>query len=113
MLYDGFSQYYVRTALSNEIGIEIPDNAEITKVIFKRVFDTSEYKVIYLEKGERKLVEGYVDADGIQLDQYMKENAKGNDLIVFVIVFIMVMIQLIIPIFFLKKLIREIKSISE
>ena len=46
---DGFSQYYVRTALSDEVGIKIPNNAEIIKVKFKRVFDISKYTVIYLE----------------------------------------------------------------
>ena len=105
-MLDGFSQYYVRTALLNDIGIELPTNVEITKVTFKRVFDTSEYKVTYLENGEKKFLERYVNADNIKLDNYMKENAKKNNFTIYVIIFIMVIIQLVILIYFLKKLVN-------
>lgn len=76
---------------------------------FKRIFDASEYKVTYLEKGERKVAEDYVDADGIQLDQYMKEYAKNNNFTIFLIIIIIVIIQMIIPVIFLRKLINEIR----
>jgi hypothetical protein len=95
--------------LSDEIGIKIPDNAEIIKVKFKRVYDASKYKVIYLENGEKKVVENWIDSDGIQLDRYMKENAESNDNTILSIIIIIVILEAIIPIICLKKLIEEIK----
>lgn len=107
-MHDAVNQYYIRTALADEIGIKIPNNAEIIKVKFKRVFDASKYKVIYVENGEKKVLENWIDSDEIQLDQYMKENAVCNDNTILLITIIIVILESVIPIICLKKLIKEI-----
>ena len=109
-MYDGFSQYYVRTALSDEIGIKIPNNAEIIKVKFKRVFDISKYTVIYLENDEKKVMENGIDSDEIQLDQYMIENGESNNNTILLLIIVIVILEAIIPIICLKKLIKEIRK---
>ena len=102
---DGFSQYYVRTALSDEVGIKIPNNAEIIKVKFKRVFDISKYTVIYLENDEKKVMENGIDSDEIQL-----ENGESNNNTILLLIIVIVILEAIIPIICLKKLIKEIRK---
>lgn len=109
-MHDAVNQYYIRTALADEIGIKIPNNSEIIKVKFKRVFDASKYKVIYVENGEKKVLENWIDSDEIQLDQYMKENAVCNDNTILLITIIIVILESVIPIICLKKLIKEIRK---
>ena len=107
---DAFNQYYVRTALSVEVGIKIPNNAEIIKVKFKRVFDISKYTVIYLENDEKKVMENGIDSDEIQLDQYMIENGESNNNTILLLIIVIVILEAIIPIICLKKLIKEIRK---
>lgn len=89
-MHDAVNQYYIRTALADEIGIKIPNNAEIIKVKFKRVFDASKYKVIYVENGEKKVLENWIDSENggplkvadfersAYLLQYIKKNKLGE-----------------------------------
>ena len=99
-----------RSNLVNEFNIEIPENAEITKVIFKRIWDGSNYKVTYLYNGENIEKESYIDSDGIKLDQYMKENAKCKDIYYMPIPIIIFIIQILLPATVLINLIKSIKK---
>ena len=100
----------MKDALVNEIGMDLPKEVQIIKVEFERVFDASHYKVTYLENGEEKVREEQKDADGIQLDQYMKQYGKTNDNIVFFIVLVIVLFQILLPIICLRMLIKEVKE---
>lgn len=55
--------------------MNIPEEVE-----FQKVQDASGYKVTYLYNDQEKVIEGYKEADGIQLDQYIKENADTEDI---------------------------------
>lgn len=101
---------FIRENLVNEFNIEIPENAEITKVIFKRIWDGSNYKVTYLYNGENIEKESYIDSDGIKLDQYMKENAKCKDIYYMSIPIIIFIIQILLPATVLINLIKSIKK---
>lgn len=101
---------FIRENLVNEFNIEIPENAEITKVIFKRIWDGSNYKVTYLYNGENIEKESYIDSDGIKLDQYMKENAKCKDIYYMQIPIIIFIIQILLPATVLINLIKSIKK---
>ena len=102
-------QSYIRQALKNEINIDLPENSEISKIEFDRVFDASKYKVTFKENEEEKVIERTIDSDGIELDQYMREYGKTNNFIVNLIVFIIVIFQIGFPAFCLIFLIKEVK----
>ncbi len=101
---------FIRENLVNEFNIDIPENAEITKVIFQRIWDGSNYKVTYLYNGENIEKESYIDADGIELDQYMNENAKCKDIYYMPIPIIIFIIQILLPATVLINLIKSIKK---
>lgn len=102
-------QNYIKEQLENEIIIDLPENSEITKLEFDRVFDASKYKVTFKENEEEKVIERTIDSDGIELDQYMREYGKTNNFIVNLIVFIIVIFQIGFPAFCLIFLIKEVK----
>ena len=102
-------QNYIKEQLENEITIDLPENSEITKLEFDRIFDASKYKVTYSQNGEEKVIEKTIDSDGIELDQYMREYGKTNNSIVNLIVFIIVIFQIGFPVFCLIFLIKEVK----
>ena len=102
-------QNYIKEQLENEITIDLPENSEITKLEFDRIFDASKYKVTYSQNGEEKVIEKTIDSDGIELDQYMREYGKTNNFIVNLVVFIIVIFQIGFPVFCLIFLIKEVK----
>lgn len=106
---NNIEQNYIKEQLENEITIDLPENSEITKLEFDRIFDASKYKVTYSQNGEEKVIEKTIDSDGIELDQYMREYGKTNNFIVNLIVFIIVIFQIGFPVFCLIFLIKEVK----
>lgn len=107
-LKSNFNEDYVKKLLVEEMDIKIPDNAKIIEIKFQRVWDASEYKVTYLENNQRKVEESYRDADGIRLDQYIKANGKSSNTKVLVITILIILIPMMIPAFFLRRLIKAI-----
>lgn len=106
---NNIEQNYIKEQLENEITIDLPENSEITKLEFDRIFDASKYKVTYSQNGEEKVIEKTIDSDGIELDQYMREYGKTNNFIVNLVVFIIVIFQIGFPVFCLIFLIKEVK----
>lgn len=106
---NNIEQNYIKEQLENEITIDLPENSEITKLEFDRVFDASKYKVTFKENEEEKVIERTIDSDGIELDQYMREYGKTNNFIVNLVVFIIVIFQIGFPVFCLIFLIKEVK----
>lgn len=107
-LKSNFNEDYVKKLLVEEMDIKIPDNAKIIEIKFQRVWDASEYKVTYLENNQRKVEESYRNADGIRLDQYIKANGKSSNTKVLVITILIILIPMMIPAFFLRRLIKAI-----
>lgn len=107
-LKSNFNEDYVKKLLVEEMDIKIPNNAKIIEIKFQRVWDASEYKVTYLENNQKKVEESYRDADGIQLDQYIKANGKSSNTKVLVITILIILIPMMVPAFFLRRLIKAI-----
>ena len=105
-------QNCVKKQLENEINIDLPENSEITKIEFDRIFDSSKYKITYNENGEEKVVERTIDSDGINLDQYMKQYGKTNNFAVYVVICLIVIFQISFPLVCLIALIKEVKNIK-
>ncbi len=103
-------QSYLKYSLLNEIGIAVPNEAKITKIEFQRVYDASIYNVTYVENGEEKTEEKFIDSDGIKLDQYMKKYGRTNNNLVFSLILFIVIIQILIPVICLRLLIKEVKN---
>lgn len=101
---------YLRENIINEINIDIPENAEITKVVFQRIWDGSNYKITYIYDGKSVEKESYIDSDGIKLDQFMKENAKCKDIYYMPIPIIIFIIQILLPVTVFINLIKSIKE---
>ena len=100
-------QNYIKEQLETEINIDLPENSEINKIEFDRIFDASKYKVTYNENGEEKVIERTIDSDGIKLDQYMKQYGKTNNFFVYGVIFLIVIFQVVFPVFCLIFLIKE------
>lgn len=107
-LKSNFNEDYVKKLLVEEMDIKIPNNAKIIEIKFQRVWDASEYKVTYLENNQKKVEESYRDADGIQLDQYIKANGKSSNTKVLAITILIILIPMMMPAFFLIRLIKVI-----
>lgn len=107
-LKSNFNEDYVKKLLVEEMNIKIPNNAKIIEIKFQRVWDASEYKVTYLENNQKKVEESYRDADGIQLDQYIKANGKSSNTKVLAITILIILIPMMMPAFFLIRLIKVI-----
>ena len=102
----------MKKQLENEINIDLPENSEITKIEFDRIFDSSKYKITYNENGEEKVVERTIDSDGINLDQYMKQYGKTNNFAVYSVILLIVIFQIGFPLVCLIALIKEVKNIK-
>ena len=109
IISSNIEQNYIKEQLENEINIDLPENSEINKIEFDRIFDASKYKITYNENGEEKVIERTIDSDGINLDQYMKQYGKTNNFAVYVVILLIVIFQIVFPVFCLILLIKEIK----
>ena len=92
-------QEYLKEHLAEEIKIEIPEDAEITKIEFKPLPDQSNYSVTFKDSETEKTVKNSIDwgNDRIEIDQYMKENGKDTSNKVRIIIGILKIFQIVLP----------------
>lgn len=110
ILKKNIDQEYIKEAISEEINVKMPEDVEIIRVEYRRVWNQSNYKILYLQDGNIEEENYIYDADRTNLDKYMEENAKTNNGLILSIILIIVILQIFVPLICLVKLIKEIKN---
>ncbi len=95
-------QNYLKGLLIQDIKMDIPSDANITKIELKIFPDQSTYNVTYMYEEKEESIEKTIDwgmeYNNYEIDNYLKENGKNIEALIGVVVTTIQVLQVLLPI---------------